>query len=421
MNELNKTMCMNLCSVGFCLLLVACSSSDTAQDIVYDTQEHAFPNFSRHQFEVFSDDGAQTNAWGDYDSDGDLDLYVGFTSDPTTHNKLYENQNNGEYFSDVSDSQGMNRSGTTRQPSFIDYDGDGDLDLFTANQNGDEDGFYLNLGNGSFEDGGADLGINQPARTATQGSVGVAVGDYDNDGDLDLYVASYGPDLIWENQNDTLGFIKISSGEGFDGDHHSVAATFADYDNDGWLDLYVGTFISTIAEEPDYLFKNVHGDFHIVTPSLLLEKGTSHGIAWADYDGDGDVDLAVANNHAEGTHTLYRNELGPERARKSLQLAILDNQGRWTRAGATVTLSASTWNHSMEGQPSYVSSRVVDTGGGYSSQGATPVHFGIPSGIELVDLTIRWYENGMNIQTVSNLDHSLYADRIFEIRLHPTP
>ena len=75
----------------------------------------------------------------------------------------------------------------------------------------------------------------------------------------------------------------------------------------------------------------------------------------------------------------------------------------------------------MEGQPSYVSSRVVDTGGGYSSQGATPVHFGIPSGIELVDLTIRWYENGMNIQTVSNLDHSLYADRIFEIRLHPTP
>jgi hypothetical protein len=521
MNELNKTMCMNLCSVGFCLLLVACSSSDTAQDIVYDTQEHAFPNFSRHQFEVFSDDGAQTNAWGDYDSDGDLDLYVGFrgranrlyqntdgtftdiasqvgladeeetravawgdydsdgdldlyvgfTSDPTTHNKLYENQNNGEYFRDVSDSQGMNRSGTTRQPSFIDYDGDGDLDLFvafrdqpnrlyrndlqafvdvtdisgigdsrrtvgaawfdadgdgdldlfTANQNGDEDGFYLNLGNGSFEDVGADLGINQPGRTATQGSVGVAVGDYDNDGDLDLYVASYGPDLIWENQNDTLGFIKISSGEGFDGDHHSVAATFADYDNDGWLDLYVGTFISTIAEEPDYLFKNVHGDFHIVTPSLLLEKGTSHGIAWADYDGDGDVDLAVANNHAEGTHTLYRNELGPERARKSLQLAILDNQGRWTRAGATVTLSASTWNHSMEGQPSYVSSRVVDTGGGYSSQGATPVHFGIPSGIELVDLTIRWYENGMNIQTVSNLDHSLYADRIFEIRLHPTP
>ena len=135
MNELNKTMCMNLCSVGFCLLLVACSSSDTAQDIVYDTQEHAFPNFSRHQFEVFSDDGAQTNAWGDYDSDGDLDLYVGFTSDPTTHNKLYENQNNGEYFSDVSDSQGMNRSGTTRQPSFIDYDGDGDLDLFTANRN----------------------------------------------------------------------------------------------------------------------------------------------------------------------------------------------------------------------------------------------------------------------------------------------
>ena len=500
---------------------MSCDSSDNGQDVIYIVQENMEPHFSRHQPEIFSEDGAQTNAWGDYDSDGDLDLYVGFrgranrlyqntdgiftdiarqvgladedetravawgdydsdgdldlyvgfTSDPTNHNKLYENQNNGEYFTDISSKQGINRSGTTRQPSFIDYDGDGDLDLFvafrdqpnrlyrndlkqfidvteisgigdprrtvgaawfdadsdgdldlfTANQNGDEDGFFLNLGNGLFRDIAADLEINQPGRTETQGSVGVAVGDYDNDGDLDLFVASYGPDLIWENQNDTFGFIKKSSGQGFDGDHHSVAATFADYDNDGWLDLYVGTFISTIAEEPDYLFRNVSGDFHIVTPSLILEKGTSHGISWADYDNDGDLDLAVANNHANGTHTLYRNELTTQRAKNSLQVAILDHQGNWTRAGATITLSSSTWDNSMKGQPSYTSSRIVDTGGGYSSQGATPVHFGIPSGVELVDLTIRWYADGMQLHTIPDLDHSAYADRIFEIRLNPMP
>ena len=170
---------MNLCSVGFCLLLVACSSSDTAQDIVYDTQEHAFPNFSRHQFEVFSDDGAQTNAWGDYDSDGDLDLYVGFTSDPTTHNKLYENQNNGEYFRDVSDSQGMNRSGTTRQPSFIDYDGDGDLDLFVAFRDQPNRLYRNDLQ--AFVDVTDISGIGDSRRT-----VGAAWFDADGDGDLDL-------------------------------------------------------------------------------------------------------------------------------------------------------------------------------------------------------------------------------------------
>ena len=510
----------NLVFMGIFLLLATCNRMDIGEDQPFDNiSENESPDFSRHQFEVFSDDGAQTNAWGDYDSDGDLDLYVGFrgkanrlyqntgnfftdvapdvgladedetravawgdydsdgdldlyvgfTADPTSHNKLYENQGEGKSFIDKSSELGLDRSGTTRQPSFIDYDGDGDLDLFVAfrdqlnrlyrneggsftdvtetsgigdprrtvgaswfdadgdsdldvfvaNQNGDRDGLFLNLGNGLFEDVAGKLGIDQPGRTSSQGSVGVAVGDYDNDGDLDLFVASYGPDLIWENRNDTLGFIKRSSGKGFDGDHHSVAATFADYDNDGWLDLYVGTFISTIAEEPDYLFRNILGDFQLVTPRLMLEKGTSHGISWADYDGDGDVDLAVANNHADGSHALYQNELSTLNNENSLQVVVLDKNGHWTRAGATVTLSASTWDTSMADQQSYITSRIVDTGGGYSSQGATPVHFGIPTGIELVNLTVQWYEGRPQTQTITNVDHSIYHGQLLEILLNP--
>ncbi len=520
MTGFREMKCLNLTFTIASLLLVACNSMDNREVQHVDSVSKSNPpNFSRHQFEVFSDAGAQTNAWGDYDSDGDLDLYVGFrgktnrlyqnsrgiftdvapsvgladeeetravawgdydsdgdldlyvgfTADSTSHNKLYENQGGGTFFIDKSSQLGLDRSGTTRQPSFIDYDGDGDLDLFVAfrdqlnrlyqneqggftdvteisgigdprrtvgaswfdadgdgdldlfvaNQNGDRDGLFLNLGDGSFEDVAEDLGIDQPGRTPSQGSVGVAVGDYDNDGDLDLFVASYGPDLIWENQNDTLGFIKRSAGKGFDGDHHSVAATFADYDNDGWLDLYVGTFISTIAEEPDYLFRNVIGDFQLVTPSLILEKGTSHGISWADYDRDGDLDLAVANNHTDGTHALYRNELGVPSTGNSLQVVVMDSNGHWTRAGATVTLSASTWDSSMEGQPSYTTSRIVDTGGGYSSQGATPVHFGIPNGVELVNLTIQWYEDGTQTQTVSDFDYSIYSGQVLEILLDP--
>lgn len=383
-------------------------------------------------------------AWGDYDLDGDPDLYVGF-ADGSVSNRLY--RNDGGTFTDVAATLGVDRGGTTRQPSFVDYDGDGDLDLFVAfrdrpnllfrndgtsfreigeaagvddprrtvgaawldmdrdgdldlfvaNQNGDEDGFYRNRGDGSFEDVAPALGMSQPGRSEELGSVGVAVSDYDNDGDLDIFVASYGPDVLWRNRGDGT-FENVAADTPLAGADHSVSASWGDFDNDGWIDLYVDVFLAEEPEARDHLFRNVAGTFTDVTPAPIVARGASHGVVWADYDIDGDLDLALANNHdSVGTHPLYQNGLDPARAVRSLQVAVVDAQGRWNRAGATVTV-----RRESDG---YVSSRIMDTGGGYSSQGSTPVHFGLPGGEGLLAVSVSWFEAGQRrTSTVSGID-----------------
>ena len=153
-------------------------------------------------------------------------------------------------------------------------DNGGDLDAFVANQNGDEDGFFRNNGDGTFTDVARELGMHQPGRAQELGSVGTAVGDYDNDGDLDLFVASYGPDVLWENKGDGT-FVNVAPGTPLAGDHHSVAADWGDINNDGWLDLYVDTFLSSEAEARDYLFIGGPKGFTEALPAEMLEHGAS--------------------------------------------------------------------------------------------------------------------------------------------------
>ena len=134
------------------------------------------------------------------------------------------------------------------------------------------------------------------------------------------------------------------------------------------------------------------------------ERGASHGVSFADYDLDGDLDLSLANNHADGTHPLYRNQLRSDRAGRSLQVAAVDQAGRWVRAGATVTL-----RRESDG---FVSARVLDTGGGYASQSVGPVHFGLPLGGGTVDLTISWFEQGeRRTATVSGITPEAFRSR----------
>ena len=420
-----------------------------APDRLYRSDRGTFVDIAS-SLGLASTEETRAAAWGDFDRDGDPDLYVGFAASGVG-NRLY--RNDGGSFTDVAASLGVDQGGTTRQPAFVDYDGDGDLDLFVAfrdrpntlfrndgstftdvtessgigdprrsvgvawfdmdgdgdldafvaNQNGDEDGVFRNRGDGTFEDVAAALDMHQPGRAGDLGSVGTAVSDFDNDGDLDLYVASYGPDVLWQNQGDGT-FRNVAPGTPMAGEHHSVGAAWGDVDNDGWVDLYVGTFVSAEAEAPDYFFRNSADGFSDQTPASVRSKGASHGLAWADFDNDGDVDLSLANNHAQGEHPLYRNDLDAARRVRSLTVAIVDANGHWTRAGATVTL-----RRESDG---YVSARLMDTGGGYASQGAAPIHFGLPEGDGPVSLTLSWFEGGeRRTSTVSGVNPRQYAGR----------
>ena len=375
-------------------------------------------------------------AWGDYDADGDPDLYVGFPAEVGLPNRLY--RNDGGRFTDVGEEMGVGIVGTTRQPSWVDYDGDGDLDLFVAvrdqpnrlfrndgegpftdvteeagvgdsrrtvgvvwfdydldgdldvhvsNQNGDEDAFLQNQGDGSFVDVAAELGMNWPGRGDEYGSVAPAVTDYDNDGDLDLFIATYGPDVLWSNNGDGT-FANVTDPTTLGQDYHSTTAAWADVDHDGRADLIVTSYLGDVAEAEDHLFLNRTSGFENLIPATLLEHGPSHGVAWADYDRDGDLDLAIANNNqAAGTHHLYRNDLGQLLSRRSIQVSVVDGAGSWAFPGAEVRVRD-------EATGAVLGSRLIDSGGGYCSQGLVPAHFGLPQGTGQVTVEVTVIRGG---------------------------
>ena len=412
-------------------------------------------------------DEAETRAaaWGDWDGDGDPDLYVGFAASEGMPNRMYRNaggvfvdvaaelgvriegesrqatlvdtdgdgdldlfaalrdrpnrlyRNDGDAFTDVTDASGLGDARRTVGVAWFDLDGDADLDVFVANQNGDEDGVYRNLGDGRFEDVAAGLGMSRPGRSEEQGSVGVAVSDADSDGDLDVFVASYGPDVLWVNQGDGT-FRDGAPGTSLAGDRHSVAAAWGDFDNDGLADLYVGTFLSGEAEVPDQLFHNLgDGRFEEVTPSAMLGRGASHGVSWADWDLDGDLDLALANNHdPDGTHPLYRNDRAAPAAGRSLQVVVTDGEARWLRAGATITVTA---EGPVPGRPDgFTTARVLSPGGGYASQSLTPAHFGIPEGVGSVQVSVAWFERGeRRTTTVHGVAPAAFAGQWLMLRV----
>jgi hypothetical protein len=166
-------------------------------------------------------------------------------------------------------------------------------------------------------------------------------------------------------------------------------------------------------EEPearDHLYRNVAGDLVDVTPSLLLERGGSHGVQWADFDADGDLDLSLANNNPEASHPLYRNLLPRRQAGRSIQVAVLDTDGIASLPGAEVRIYAA-------GTDRLLGTRLVDTGGGYCSQNVMPVHVGLGPGVELVDVVVTTLgSDGRSNTLVPNVKPKDVPNRVLVVR-----
>lgn len=223
--------------------------------------------------------------------------------------------------------------------AFLDYDQDGFIDLYVCSgtwvsgiNNIDEkpavmpeNHLYHNLGNGTFEDVTKKADVGGPWY-----SMGVTVGDYNNDGFPDMFVSNYGLNVLYKN-NGNGSFSDVTKKANVSGTEKefSVGAVWFDYDNDGFLDLYVGNYLNfdpnykyyyapdgfpgplAYDAQPDILYhNNGDGTFEDVTKSMGITDldGRAMGVGAIDYDEDGFVDLYVANDHT--MNYLWHNNGG---------------------------------------------------------------------------------------------------------------
>jgi FG-GAP-like repeat/ASPIC and UnbV len=252
----------------------------------------------------------QAAGWADYDNDGHVDLYVAgefktAAPDPRNRSRLYRNRGNGT-FEDVSDTAGVTNERFGKGVAWGDYDDDGRPDLYVSNL-GQPNRLYHNQGNGTFVDVAAALGVTEPIN-----GFACWFWDYDNDGRLDLWVnpnnatlsavvrdqlglpASGERPRLYRNVGGTNCFRNVTAALGLDRVVLPMGSNFGDLDNDGFLDIYLGTGRPSFSYlMPNVLFRNDGGrKFEDVTAALgtgHLQKG--HGVAFADWDRDGDADI----------------------------------------------------------------------------------------------------------------------------------
>ena len=320
------------------LSLIACSSSTntpTTIEPVYFTDLKKTAGLDLVHFNGFSGEYYYLETFGagaaflDYDGDQDLDLYLvngtyleGLPPDPLPHNRLYQNQGRGA-FSNVSATTGAADSGYGFGVAAADYDADGDQDLFITNFGPNT--LYRNDG-GIFTQ--TKTGAEDPRWGTSAGYL-----DYDRDGDLDLFVANYVEFSLANNiickkgktrsycepsayapigdilyRNDDGNFSDISRQAGITLAGRGLGVAFADYDRDGDTDIYVandGTM--------NFLYENQAGTFTetgLATGTRYDEHGHAEagmGVDFGDYDRDDDMDLFVTNFAFE-TNTLYQND-----------------------------------------------------------------------------------------------------------------
>ena len=258
---------------------------------------------------------------GDVDNDGDLDLYVtNFGED-----QLYQNNGDGT-FSDITTQAGVGNPNWGTSSAFADVDNDGDLDLYVANyavytpkndirceERGVHvycgphaypavhDTFYKNNGDGIFTDASH---LYQPSDLHPQHGLGVTFGDYDTDGNIDLYVANdQDPNFLFQNSGNGDPFLEVAliSGVCYNDmgkEEAGMGTDFGDYDNDGKLDLTVSNYQT----ETNTVYRNHDGTFftdNTITSGIaeVTHGYLGWGIRFFDYDNDGHQDIFVANGH----------------------------------------------------------------------------------------------------------------------------
>ena len=321
---------------------------------------------------------------------------------PGGKNILYRNQGDGT-FADVSVASGIARANGTYAlgVSTLDFDGDGWVDLYVANDS-NPSALYRNNRDGTFTDIGITAGCAYSQDGKPQAGMGVAVGDYNRDGRMDIFKTNFAGDtstLYANNGNGLCEDRTFASGFGRNTRWLGWAVGFLDLDLDGWQDLFlvnghVYPEVDQVKTEAGYKQRKVvyrnrgDGRFDDVTeqlgPPVTVPKA-GRGAAYADFDNDGDVDILVTNVH--DTPELYR--LDQREARSWSALRLVGVQSNRSAIGARVVLSA--------GGVTQVSE--VRGGGSYYSQNDLRMHFGLGSAKAIDRVELRWPNGNIEVWT----------------------
>lgn len=338
------------------------------RDYYYKNVNGSFVDFTQQaglegQYPLPSGSGACA---GDFDSDGLVDIYV---CNANGNNCLYRNTGDN-HFVDVASSAGVTGSGQwTMDAVFFDYDNDGDADLLISNWPSSP-ALYRNNHNGTFTN------ITQNANLLNGNDVGyLAIGDYDNDGWLDIYwgkIQTTNPNLLFHNNgNGTFTDVTTLANVADSGDCRSVS--FADYDSDGYLDLLVSN--STNQARPNRLYNNNgNGTFSDLAVAAGVASTTNIGkAAWGDYDNDGDLDVFM---NKSDSCILYQNQGNPNRW---FELSLIGTESNTDAIGARVLLYAG--NH-------FASQYVY---GGFGTTQHSPIlFFGLNHNVRVDSLRVLW-------------------------------
>ena len=358
-------------------------------------------------------------AVADYDLDGDLDIFfahwgTGYTGGQQEY--LWENRGDGR-FADVSyrvpvaSSVSGNRleSEYSFTPVFADFDDDGDPDLLMANDFESSQVLMNAFGGDLFLDLTSD-------EISDENGMGNAVTDYDRDGDLDWFVTSiYDPDVptngsgnrLYENADGFGGFIDVTEDAGVRIGHWGWGACFADFDNDGHMDIFHTNGHREqgrpqFRTDPSVLFmSNGDGTFTDKATELgVVHTDQGRGVVCTDYDGDGRVDILIANNGK--SPTVFRN--GHDNGNHYVAIDLVGLDGNPEAIGAKVRVTTASGTQFQE----------VQLGNGYLSHGPATLHFGLGEDDDITAVDIVWPGPGGHASRVEGLA----VDRRVSIR-HP--
>lgn len=282
-----------------------------------DNATPGFTNVTATHGPVAADTEGWSAAWADYDGDGRVDVFLGQTNPNPARGDLFRNTWPAG-FVNVSAST-INDPGFHQSVAWGDANNDGLLDLFIAMEGPERHELYLQQGDGSFLQQGLAVGLQVPFGTK---AYGLAIGDFDGDGDIDLYVSTCrtGGNIrnnFFENRlipDGTLAFVDIADDNGTQYLDNSYAAHFVDFDDDGLLDLFV---VGADRNNSKLWRNNGDGTWTDVEtilggPLLSTNGGDFNGASVIDYDNDGDLDLFFHDHLAQGgsniARALFRND-----------------------------------------------------------------------------------------------------------------